>query len=76
MARPLEELISSYDLSTYRENAFEQLFCSELLQAAWLSGYPPLEIDRPFVDFVGYDLVITCGSVTSPTTTITQLFGA
>lgn len=52
MARLLQDLIASYDLSTYRENAFEQLFCSEILQAAWLTGLPPLEIDRPFVDFV------------------------
>ena len=35
-----------------------------MLQAAWLAGWSPLEIDRPFVDFAGYDLVVTCGPVT------------
>ena len=64
MHRRLEELVAGFDLSTYRENTFEQVFCAELLQAAWLAGRPPLEIDRPFVDFAGYDLVVTCGAVT------------
>jgi len=51
-------------LSSYRENLFEQIFCSELLQGCWLAGLPPIEIDRPFVDFQGYDLVATCANVT------------
>ncbi len=67
MVRHLQELIAGFELSTYRENAFEQLFCSELLQAAWMQGLDPLEIDRPFVDFAGYDLVITCGDVSRHT---------
>jgi hypothetical protein len=62
--RDLKELITSFEQSTYRENVLEQLFCGELLQAAWTLGYPPLEIDRPFVDFQGYDLVISCQAVT------------
>lgn len=67
MVRPLQELITGFELSSYRENTFEQLFCSELLQAAWMQGLAPLEIDRPFVDFAGYDLVITCGAVSRHT---------
>jgi hypothetical protein len=63
MVRPLQELIAGFELSTYRENVFEQVFCAELLQAAWIQGLPALEIDRPFVDFAGYDLIITCGRV-------------
>ena len=47
-----------------RENLFEQIFCAELLQGCWLAGLQAVEIDRPFVDFQGYDLVATCGQVT------------
>lgn len=61
--RSLNQLVRSYELSSYRENLLEQLFCSELLQGAWLAGLAPLELDRPFVDFQGYDLVATCGQV-------------
>jgi len=64
MRRSLDELVRSFELSSYRENLFEQIFCSELLQGCWVAGLPPVEIDRPFVDFQGYDLVATCGSVT------------
>jgi len=64
MHRPLDDLVSSFELSSYRENLFEQIFCSELLQGCWVAGLPPVEIDRPFVDFQGYDLVATCGRVT------------
>jgi hypothetical protein len=62
--RDLNELLTSFEQSTYRVNVLEQLFCGELLQAAWTLGYPPLEIDRPFVDFQGYDLVVACGTIT------------
>jgi hypothetical protein len=62
--RPLRNLIRSFELSSYRANLFEQIFCSELLQGCWLAGLPPVEIDRPFVDFQGYDLVATCGGIT------------
>jgi hypothetical protein len=62
--RDLGELLTSFEQSTYRENVLEQLFCGEVLQAAWALGYPPLEIDRPFVDFQGYDLVVSCAAVT------------
>src|SRR5438270_12925038 len=61
---PLAELVQSFKLSSYRANLFEQIFCSELLQGCWVAGLPPVEIDRPFVDFQGYDLVATCGGVT------------
>ncbi|HEV3164123.1 MAG TPA: hypothetical protein VGZ22_08830 [Isosphaeraceae bacterium] len=64
MSRSLVALIQSFEMSTYRENLFEQIFCSELLQGAWVAGLAPVEIDRPFVDFQGYDLVATCGAVT------------
>jgi hypothetical protein len=60
----LGDLLTSFEQSTYRENVLEQLFCGELLQAAWVLGYPPLEIDRPFVDFQGYDLVVSCAAFT------------
>jgi hypothetical protein len=62
--RDLGDLLTSFEQSTYRENVLEQLFCGELLQAAWVLGYPPLEIDRPFVDFQGYDLVASCAAIT------------
>ena len=61
---PLAELVQSFTLSSYRENLFEQIFCTELLQGCWLAGLPPVEIDRPFVDFQGYDLVATCQQFT------------
>ena len=63
-SRSLDALARSFELSSYRENLFEQIFCSELLQGCWVAGLPPIEIDRPFVDFQGYDLVATCGTVT------------
>jgi len=62
--RSLWELVRSFELSSYRANLFEQIFCSELLQGCWLAGLPPVEIDRPFVDFQGYDLVATCAGIT------------
>lgn len=62
--RDLQSFITSYELSSYRENLLEQIFCAELLQGCWTGGFPPLEIDRPFVDFQGYDLVVTCQGVT------------
>jgi hypothetical protein len=60
----LSELLSDPTLSSYREQVLEQIFCSDLLQAAWRANLPPLEIDRPFVDRAGYDLVISAGSLT------------
>lgn len=62
--RSLWDLVRSFELSSYRENLFEQIFCSEFLQGCWLAGLPPIEIDRPFVDFQGYDLVATCAGIT------------
>jgi hypothetical protein len=35
-----------------------------LLQGCWLADLAPVEIDRPFVDFQGYDLVATCAQIT------------
>lgn len=64
VVQSLSALLSDPTISSYRENVLEQLFCSELLQAAWRAGLPAVEIDRPFVDFQGYDLVATCGRVT------------
>lgn len=63
MVRPLTDLHKSWQLSSYRESVLEQLFCAELLQAAWVGGYDPVEISRPFVDFQGYDLELTVGRV-------------
>jgi len=60
----LNELLKDYKSSSYRENILEQIFCAELLQAAWCVGLPLVEIDRPFVDFRGYDLVASCGPIT------------
>lgn len=62
--RSLWDLVRSFELSNYREKLFEQIFCSELLQGCWLAGLPPVEIDRPFVDFQGYDLAATCAGIT------------
>lgn len=62
--RSLWELVRAFELSSYRANLFEQIFCSELLQGCWVAGLPPIEIDRPFVDFKGYDLVATCAGIT------------
>jgi hypothetical protein len=46
MAMPeLSELLSDPTLSSYREQVLEQIFCSDLLQAAWRANLPPLEID-------------------------------
>lgn len=64
MARPLEDLHSSFEFSSYRESVLEQLFCAEILQAAWIAGYPVIEVSRPFVDFQGYDLEISAGPIT------------
>jgi len=61
MPRPLTELHTTWQLSSYRESVLEQVFCAELLQAAWICGYDPVEISRPFVDFQGYDLELTAG---------------
>ena len=59
----LEGLVRSYELSSYRESLFAQLFVAELLQGCWIAGLKPVEIDRPAVDFQGYDLVATCAGV-------------
>lgn len=64
MGRSLEDLHSSWELSSYRESVLEQLFCAEVLQAGWIAGYPVIEISRPFVDFQGYDLELSAGPVT------------
>ena len=64
MTRSLAELHSSWELSSYRESVLEQLWCAEILQAAWIGGYPVIEISRPFVDFQGYDLEVSAGSIT------------
>ena len=64
LSRSLWDLVRSYELYSYRENLIEQIFCSELLQGCWLAGLPPVEIDRPFVDFQGYDLVATSAGIT------------
>lgn len=62
--RELKDLLAAPETSSYRALVLEQVFCSEVLQAAWKVGLPVLEIDRPFVDFKGYDLVMTSGKVT------------
>lgn len=64
MERSLADLHSSWEYSSYRESVLEQLFCSEVLQAAWIAGYPVIEISRPFVDFQGYDLEVSAGPIT------------
>src|SRR5438874_13241347 len=63
VSRSLEDLVRSYELSSYRESLFAQLFVAELLQGCWIAGLKPVEIDRPAVDFQGYDLVATCAGV-------------
>jgi hypothetical protein len=63
MGRPLEDLVRSYELSSYRESLLAQLFIAELLQGCWIAGLRPVEIDRPEVDFQGYDLVATCEGI-------------
>lgn len=62
--RSLADLIPDPTLSLYREHLFAQLFVADLLKAAWVGGYPPLEVAHPEVDFQGYDLILTCGRVT------------
>lgn len=64
MGRSLTDLHSSYEFSSYRESVLEQLFCTEVAQAAWIAGYPVIEISRPFVDFQGYDLEMSAGLIT------------
>lgn len=62
--RDLNVLLKDPSFSTYRENLLESIFVSELVQAAWSMGLPPVELSRAFVDFQGYDLIATCGSFT------------
>ncbi len=62
--RSLADLIRDPTLSLYREHLFAQLFVADLLKAAWVAGYPPLDVAHPEVDFQGYDLILTCGRVT------------
>jgi hypothetical protein len=61
---PLQQLLTTPELSSYRESLLEQLFCAELLQASWTAGHPPIELSHAFVDFQGYDLIATCGPIT------------
>lgn len=63
-ARSLMRLLTDPELSTYRESLLEQLFCADLIQGCWAAGQPPVELSHAFVDFQGYDIVATCGSVT------------
>lgn len=63
MPASLTDLLSSYEFSSYREHVLTQLFVAELLQACWIANLKPVEIDYPAVDFQGYDVVATCGSV-------------
>ena len=60
----LARLARSAELSSYRENLLEQILSVELIQACWLRALPPLELAHALVDFSGYDLVASCGSVT------------
>jgi len=62
--RSLDELLTTPELSSYRESLLEQLFCAELVQACWAASHPPVELSHAFVDLQGYDLVATCGAVT------------
>lgn len=62
--RRLQALAKSHEESTYRESLLEAIFVSELVQSCAMAGRPWVEIARAFVDFQGYDLVATCGSVT------------
>ena len=62
--RSLEQLLTTPELSSYRESLLEQLFCAELVQACWAAGHLPVELSHAFVDFQGYDLVATCGAIT------------
>ncbi len=64
MRRKLQALLDDPTFSTYRESLLESIFVSELVQEAWVSGLAPVELSHAFVDFQGYDLVATCGSVT------------
>lgn len=59
----LEDLVRSYELSSYRESLFTQLFVTELLQGCWIAELKHVESDHPTVDFQGYDLVATCTGV-------------
>jgi hypothetical protein len=42
MAAILDDLLGSYEHSSYRENVLTQLFVAELLQACWTAGFPPV----------------------------------
>lgn len=57
-------LARSHEESTYRESLLESIFVTELVQSCAMTGRPWVEIARAFVDFQGYDLMATCGSVT------------
>src|SRR4051794_37851447 len=63
-ASTLASLLSSFELSSYRESLLEQLFVADLVQGCWAAGLPPVELSHALVDFRGYDLVATCGSMT------------
>jgi hypothetical protein len=53
-----------FESSTYREKLLEHLFIGEVLRYLWSQGVTNADLLRPEVDNGGYDLVITCNSVT------------
>lgn len=50
--------------STLRERIIEHIFLGNLLKILWKRGITNVEVLRPEFDSQGYDLVLTCGSVT------------
>jgi hypothetical protein len=50
--------------SSYREMLLEHLFVGEVLKHLWKNGIYHAELLKPQVDDSGYDIVITCNSIT------------
>lgn len=55
---------ANFQRSSHRERLIEHLFVGELLKFAWLRNINGLEIARPEVDDLGYDLIVELGVVT------------
>ena len=66
IASPSTELLdeTDYTQSSFRENLFEHIFISELLQEAWVKRRQVIDVLRSEVDSSGYDLVLVSGTAT------------
>ena len=53
----------SNDQSVYREKTIEHLFVGKLLLHDWKHGEAKVEILKPEIDRLGYDLVVCRGNI-------------